>query len=101
LKILFLKVFGKIIEKVQQIPLINHLIIWHLKSVVPRLEVLLFSRKSFVTETGRSQGHVQKGISRPFISYSINFFTYEDSENTEKDPDDPEPADIQMEYSSD
>jgi hypothetical protein len=38
-----------------------------------------------------------------FVSCS-SFFTYEGSENTEEDPDDPEPAnegDIQMEYFSD
>jgi len=40
------------------------LIIWHLKRVDLRLEVLLFSRKkSFVSEIGRSQGHVQNELS--------------------------------------
>jgi hypothetical protein len=44
------------------------------------------------------------GISSPLVSDSFNFFSYEDLENTEEKPEDPEPADegdIQMEYSSD
>jgi hypothetical protein len=49
-------------------------------------------RKSFINETGTHQGHVQKGLPRvsvaymkhcgiscPRVSYSINFFSYEDS----------------------
>ena len=38
------------------------LIIWHLRRLVPRLEILLFPEKSFVNETGRSQGHVQNEV---------------------------------------
>jgi hypothetical protein len=44
------------------------------------------------------------GISCPLVSYSVNFFSYKDSENTEEDSDDPKPTDkghVQMEYSSD
>jgi hypothetical protein len=36
------------------------LIIQHLRIAIPRLVVLLFTRKSFVGETGISQGHVQQ-----------------------------------------
>jgi len=42
--------------------------------------------------------------SDPLFVYSINFFSYDDSRNTEEDLDDPQPADegdIQMECSSD
>jgi len=84
----------------------DNLIIRHFRRVVSRLEVWIFTRKGFIKETGRSQGHVQKGhqvflyinccgISWPTFSYSINFFNYEDSRNTEEDPDE---GDIQMEY---
>jgi len=38
------------------------LIIWQLRGVVPSSEVLLFTRKCFVSETGISQGHVQRGL---------------------------------------
>jgi len=44
------------------------------------------------------------GIFCPLSVYSINFFSYDDSRNTEEDLDDPQPADewdIQMECSSD
>jgi hypothetical protein len=67
------------------------LIIWHLKRVVPRLEMLLFSRKK-LCQTGRSQGHVQNElqvcasnvvISRDPLS-SIKFFSYEDARKHER-----------------
>jgi hypothetical protein len=71
--------------------------------VVPRLEVLLFTRKTFINERGRSQEYVWKDlqecadinccISWPLVSYSINFFSCEIPANTEEYPDDPEPAD--------
>jgi hypothetical protein len=32
------------------------------------------------------------GISWPLVSYSNNIFSYEDSENTEENHDDPQPA---------
>ena len=38
------------------------LIMWHLRKVVPRLVVFLFTRKSFINETGRLMGHVYKGF---------------------------------------
>jgi hypothetical protein len=47
-----------------------------------------------------------KGVctsTRPLLSYSITYFSYEEPENTEQDPDDHEPVneDIHMEYSCD
>jgi len=36
------------------------LIVQHLRCIVPRPEVLLFTRKSFITEADRSHEHVQK-----------------------------------------
>jgi hypothetical protein len=91
------------------------IIIWQLRRVVPRLEVLLFTRKeNIINETGRFWGHVQKGLqeylyincfgmSWPLVSYSINFISYEDSRKHGRDHEDPESADgdIQMEYSFD
>jgi len=65
------------------------LIIWHLGKVVQRPEVLLFGRKSSISETDRSQDYIQKASKsvctstvmvvswHPFF-YS-NFFIYEDS----------------------
>ena len=55
------------------------------------------SEKSFINETGRSQGHVQKDvqgcqyiknyvISWPHVSYSISFFRYEDSRKHRRKP---------------
>ena len=38
------------------------LIIWHWRIVVPGLEVLFFTRQSFISERNRSQGHVQEGL---------------------------------------
>jgi hypothetical protein len=67
--------------------------------------------KSFISETGRSQGHVQNGcqectstivVSPDPCLYTSNFFSYEDSRKHRKDPDDPKPSDegdIQIEYS--
>ena len=34
-----------------------------------------------------------KTASRPLVSYSINFFSYEDPRKHKEDPNDPEPAD--------
>ena len=45
-----------------KIPLILHLIIWHLNISSPRPFVSLFTRKTSITATGRSQIHVQKGL---------------------------------------
>jgi hypothetical protein len=67
----------------------NTLIIWHFRRAVPRLEVLLFTRRIFTSETGRSLGYVKKGlqdclyinqcnISSLFISNSIYLFVCED-----------------------
>jgi len=39
---------------------LEFLIIQHLKKIVPRPEVLHFTRKSCNNETGSSQGHVQQ-----------------------------------------
>jgi len=40
------------------------LIMWHLRKVVSRLVVFLFTRKSFISETGRLIGHVYKGLQK-------------------------------------
>jgi hypothetical protein len=56
----------------------------HLSRVVPRSQVLLFTRKSLMNEMGRSHGQVQKSlreclyINLCVIPYSINFFNCED-----------------------
>jgi len=64
---------------------------WRLRRVVPKLNVLPFTMggKKRINETGRSQGCFQEvlrcphinccGISWPFVSYSISFFSYIDS----------------------
>ena len=66
------------------------LIHWHLSRVVPRLEILFFPmKKKKISETGRSQGHVRKGLREclyidgcgncwPPVSYTINIISYED-----------------------
>jgi hypothetical protein len=81
------------------------LIIQHLRSIVPKPEVLLFTRKIFINKRNRSQGHVQKGLQSVCTSTVAVSPTPSTSsamktpENTEEDPDDPEPADeggIQM-----
>jgi len=72
--------------------------------------VLFTRKKNFISDTGKSQGHVQKSlqesqytkhcISSPLVFYSINSFSYETPENTK---DDPKPADegyIHMDYYS-
>jgi hypothetical protein len=49
-----------------------------------------YQKKNFINETGRSQGHVQEGLQEcpyirhcgifsPLLSYSVNFFSYEES----------------------
>jgi hypothetical protein len=70
------------------------LIIWHLKRVVPRLEVSLFTRKMLIIATVRSQGYDKKGLkvfcSSAFVispdPYAINFFSYEESRKHSKGP---------------
>jgi hypothetical protein len=85
-------------------------------SSVPRTRSFDFSNKSFINETGRSQGYVEKGLQKclyiklfwyllPPLSHTPpTFSAVKTPENTEEDPADPEPADkgdIQMQYSSD
>jgi hypothetical protein len=41
--------------------------IQHFQTAVPRLEVLLFTRKTFVSKTDRPEGHVQKDLQQPYI----------------------------------
>jgi hypothetical protein len=50
--------------KPSKIPFIYHHIIWCLSRVITRSQVLLFTRqkKTFIHETGRPQGHVQKSL---------------------------------------
>jgi len=38
------------------------LIVWHSRKVIPKLVIFLFTRKSFISETGRLMGHVYKGL---------------------------------------
>jgi len=35
---------------------------WYVRRAVSGLKVLLFTRTKWVSETGRSQGHVQRGL---------------------------------------
>jgi hypothetical protein len=92
----------------------ENLIIQYKRRAVPRLQVLLFTRKkkSLIIETGIFQGHVQKvlqeclyikcDISWHLVSYSSTS-AVKTPENTEG-PDDPEIAaqgNTQIEYSSD
>jgi hypothetical protein len=90
------------------------LITQHLRRVVPRVEVSLFTRKeSFINETGRSQGYVQKGLQECLyitvlspdpMSATPTSSALKTTENTDEAADDPEPADegdIQMKYSPD
>jgi hypothetical protein len=89
------------------------LIIWHSRRLVPRPEVLLFT--AFINERGRPQEQFKNASNGVCIS---NVVVYPDPlpptpltssamkspENTEEDPDGPEPADvrdIQMEYPCD
>ena len=59
-----------------KLPVICHLIIWQLTRVVPGLELLLFTKKIFISETGRPQGQVQKGIQEcVYINHSGIFGT--------------------------
>ena len=83
--------------------------------VVPSLEIFAFLlEKSFISETGRSQGHVPKGLhehlfyiscdgkSNPLSPSSSVSSVMKTAENTEEDPADLESADgdIQVEYYS-
>jgi hypothetical protein len=77
------------------------LIMWHLRKVVPRLVVFLFTRKSFISETGRLMGHVYKGLQEcastvvlsadplsPILSTLSAMIT---PDNRKDEPDDTEP----------
>jgi hypothetical protein len=85
---------------------LESLIIQHLKTAVPKQEVLLFTRRK-LHQWDISQGHVQKDlqeslhinhgdISCPLVSYSSNVFRMEASESTEP----ADKGDIKMQYSS-
>jgi hypothetical protein len=64
-----------------------------LKIVVPRSEVLLFIKKSLVSESGKSVCTSTIVVSPdPSVSYPTNFFSYEDSRKYRRECDDPEPA---------
>jgi len=83
-----------------------------LKRVVPRLRLLLFTRKKRpIYETGRSQEHIKNGL-KPKCLWNLptppspppSTSSTVKTPNHKKNPDDPEPADeghFQMEYSSD
>ena len=53
----------------------------------------LYQKERFITEAGRSQGHLQKGLTGVFtstlFSYSITTSAMKTPENTDEDPDDP------------
>jgi len=50
------------------------LIIQHLITVVPKVEVLLFTRQRFIDERGKSHGHVQNGLKEClYINHSVIF----------------------------
>jgi len=90
------------------------LIIQHLSRQSQDQKFSFIKEKIFI-KVGISQGHIQKGLQEylyinhcgipwPIASYSINFFSQEDSKKHRKDPDAPESADegdTQVEYSSD
>ena len=81
--------------------------------IIPIPQLVLFTRKkkNFISDTCKSQGHVQKGlqesqytkhcISWPPVFYSINSFSYETPENTEDNLKTADEGYIQMEYYSD
>jgi hypothetical protein len=88
--------------------------IQHFRRAVPRMELLLFSEKSFISETSRSQQRGQKCL-QEFLYITIVVYpdplsptpstasAMKTPENPE-DPDGPEPevkTDIQTEHSSD
>jgi hypothetical protein len=87
------------------------LAIWHLRRAVQDREFYLLPVQYFISVRGRSQGDMFKKfsysvctstvtVSPDLISYS-NCFSYEESENNEKSPDDLEPMDkedIQIDY---
>jgi hypothetical protein len=69
------------------------ILIWHLKRAVPRSEVLLFIKKSFVSETGKSVCTLTIVLSLgPPVSYPTIFFSYEDSRKYRRGCNDLEPA---------
>jgi hypothetical protein len=90
------------------------LIIWHLRTVVPRPEILLFTRKCFISEISRFRDVFKKAFKSvcllavmvspdPLFPTPSTSSATKTPENTEEDPDDPEPADgnNQVEYFSD
>ena len=79
------------------------LIIWHLGKVVQRPEVLLFSRKSSISETDRSQDYIQKASKSvctstvmvppdPLSPTPSTSSAVKTQEDTTEDLNDPEPA---------
>jgi hypothetical protein len=84
----------------------------HSRRVVLRLDILLFTKKCFINETGRFQEHVLKFSKSvctstvmvspdPLSSNPSTSSAVKTTENMEEDPDDPEPADrdTQIKYS--
>jgi hypothetical protein len=72
-------------------------VIHHLRRAVPRPKEMLFTIKSFISETGRSHRHVQKGLQEYlYINYhgisfspcphSIRVFSCENSINHRRGP---------------
>jgi len=71
--------------------------------MVPRLKFCFLPEKASNSETGRSQGHVPKGLqeylymthcntSWQCVSHNIYFLNWECLQQTEEDPDKSEPA---------
>jgi hypothetical protein len=64
-----------------------------LERAVPKSEFVLFIKKSFISETGKSVCSSTSVVSPgPPVSYPTNFFSYEDSRKYGRGCDDPELA---------
>jgi len=92
-----------ILIKYTKIPLIQHKIICHSGGLSQGWQFCLLPERSFINETGRSQGHVQmasKSVSTSTVVVSPDPLSPTPStssvvklpQNTEEYPDDPEPA---------
>lgn len=74
---------------------------WHLRKVVPRLIVFLFTRESFISETSRLMGHVYKGFQEcastvvvsadPLSPILSTLSAMNTPDNRKDEPDDTEP----------
>jgi len=89
------------------------LIIQHVRVVPIPLSFAFYQKKSFINQTGKSHGHVQKGLHKclyinhflstnPLFPAPSTSSVMRTTENTDEGSDDHKQADgdIQMEYSS-